>query len=285
SERERRKKLHDNAWKVSKLRILLSAKILICFITLLLCLTSPAFAQPVNGGFETGDLTGWTAQGNVEVLQANNFNPSITPPEGKLFALLSTGPNNSPAPDNGDLDGDGNPDNDITILSQTFTSGAGTLSFKWGWLTDEEDEETIYDDFFMVRLDGIIILSGSVDKTPEQSPFPNISTDDIAYSVTSSGPTDGSYFGDGRSEFQTFSYSITAGTHTIEFVVADAGNHNVDSGLLVDDITVPLAPLPKPMPPVGGEVYSADKLAVLAPYVALIGLASVVAVAVKRLRR
>ncbi|MEM2865199.1 MAG: hypothetical protein QXR65_08065, partial [Candidatus Bathyarchaeia archaeon] len=44
----------------------------------------------------------------------------------------------------------------------------------------------------------------------------------------------------------------------------------------------PAPPPPKVMPPVGGEVYSSDKLAILAPYIALIGLASVVAVAVKR---
>ncbi|MEM2122758.1 MAG: hypothetical protein QXE79_03890 [Candidatus Bathyarchaeia archaeon] len=37
--------------------------------------------------------------------------------------------------------------------------------------------------------------------------------------------------------------------------------------------------------PVGGEVYSTDKLAVLAPYIALICLASTVIMAVKRRRR
>ncbi|MEM3072809.1 MAG: hypothetical protein QW172_05070 [Candidatus Bathyarchaeia archaeon] len=44
----------------------------------------------------------------------------------------------------------------------------------------------------------------------------------------------------------------------------------------------PAPPPPKPMPPVGGEVYSSDKLAILAPYIAIVGLASVVAVAVKK---
>ncbi|MEM3608547.1 MAG: hypothetical protein QW238_06755, partial [Candidatus Bathyarchaeia archaeon] len=38
-------------------------------------------------------------------------------------------------------------------------------------------------------------------------------------------------------------------------------------------------------PPVGGEVYSPNKLVILAPYVALVGLASVVAVTIKRRRR
>ncbi|MEM2865212.1 MAG: hypothetical protein QXR65_08130, partial [Candidatus Bathyarchaeia archaeon] len=45
-----------------------------------------------------------------------------------------------------------------------------------------------------------------------------------------------------------------------------------------------IGPPPPRVVPVGGEVYSTDKLAVLAPYIALIGLASVVIMAVKRRR-
>ena len=91
-------------------------------------------------GLRNGDLTGWTTQGNVEVLQSTNFAPNIAPPEGRYFVLLSTGLGNSSAPNNGDLDGDGNPDNDVTILNQTFSSGSGSLCFTWSWLTDEENE-------------------------------------------------------------------------------------------------------------------------------------------------
>ena len=199
-------------------------------------------AQPINLGFETGDLSGWSFQGSVEVLQASEFTPIITPPEGQYFVLLSTGPGDlNPAPDNGDLDGDGNDDYDVTILSQGFTSDAGTISFSWSWLTDEETYTAQeYDDIFLVRLDGVIILSGSVDKTPGQSPFTNIPTDDVAYSVDSSGGlTDQSYFGDGRSAFETFIYPISLGIHTIEFIVADAGDDGVDSGLLIDDFSAP----------------------------------------------
>ena len=213
--------------------------IVIVVLLILSLLYCPIQAQPTNSGFETGDLTGWTYQGSVEVLQASEFTPTIAPPEGQYFALLSTGPGDqSPAPDNGDLDGDGNDDFDITILSQTFTSETGTISFTWSWLTYEETiVHTQYDDFFLVRLDGEIILSGSVDRTPDQSPFPNILTDDVAYSVDSSGGlTDQSYFGDGKSAFETFLHPISSGTHTIEFIVADAGDDGVDSGLLIDNI-------------------------------------------------
>ncbi|MCW4033133.1 MAG: choice-of-anchor L domain-containing protein, partial [Candidatus Bathyarchaeota archaeon] len=196
-------------------------------------------SQPINHGFETGDLSGWSSQGSVEVLQASEFTATITPPEGQYFVLLSTGPDDlNPAPDNGDLDGNYNDDYDVTILSQTFTSDTGTISFSWSWLTDEETYTAQeYDDIFLVRLDGEVILSGSVDKTPVQSPFPNTSTDDVAYSVDSSGgSTDQSYFGDGRSVFENFLYPISQGTHTIEFIVADAGDDGVDSGLLIDNL-------------------------------------------------
>ncbi|MEM2902700.1 MAG: hypothetical protein QXO32_08245 [Candidatus Bathyarchaeia archaeon] len=44
----------------------------------------------------------------------------------------------------------------------------------------------------------------------------------------------------------------------------------------------PPPPPPRPSNPVGGVVYSTNKLAVLAPYVALVGLASLAAVAAKK---
>jgi len=240
------------------------------FVVILLGLTlffSSVFAQPTNLDFETGDLTGWTTQGSIEVLQGSNFTPDITPPEGQYFVLLSTGPGDqSPAPDNGDLDGDGNDDYDITILSQTFTSGSGTLSFSWSWLTYEETSvHAQYDDFFLVKLDGTTILSGSVDKSGDQSPFTNIPTDDVAYSVDSTGLTDQSYFGDGRSSFEVFTYPLSSGTHTIEFIIADAGDDGVDSGLLIDKVAlVSISSLP-----VGGYMMPTNKLAILAPYLIL----------------
>jgi len=239
-------------------------------VVLVLTLTFPsAYAQPTNLDFETGDLTGWTTQGSIEVLQGSNIIPAIDPPEGQYFVLLSMGPGDqSPAPDNGDLDGDGNPDYDITILSQTFTSGTSTLSFSWSWLTYEETSvHAQYDDLFFVRLDGDVILSGSVDKPGEQSPFTNILTDDVAYSVDSTGLTDQSYFGDGRSAFNTFSYPLSSGTHTIEFIIADAGDDGVDSGLLIDGISVQ-EPLSGYVP-VGGFCVPVDKLTILAPYLIL----------------
>ena len=237
--------------------------LILCVALIALPLATMAGAaspEIANGGFENGDLSGWTVgstNGTVEVLQAGNFDPVISPTEGSYFALLSTnggnetkmaGPSSSLRTNTGtavfgngiDLDGNGFPDNDIASLTQTFELSAGelpaTLSFDWSFLTDEGDE---YDDFFMVTLNGIDILHGSVPDAMEYiSPFENVPPlDGQEYDVYSSGPTDSSYFEYGRTSFQHFSYAISsAGTYTLEFLIADQEDADVDSGLLIDDI-------------------------------------------------
>jgi hypothetical protein len=193
----------------------------------------------VNAGFETGDLTGWEVGGLakvVEVLTETNFIPPITPPQGDHFVLLATGHNLVNSVFGPDLDGNGVPDSDTSILSQTFTiPSSATIHLWWSFLTYEEDDPL--DDFFFIELNGNKILTGSVPGPGAVlSPFPNTpSLDDVSYKVDSPGLADENHFEQGRTEWQSFNINIPSpGTYNLTFVVADQSNHEGDTGLLID---------------------------------------------------
>jgi len=213
----------------------------------------------VNGNFEAGDLSGWTIGGLggcVEVLSASDFAPEIIAPEGRWFVLLSTGPSEINLALGPDLDGNGCPDNDSAILRQAFTllsyQVPATLSFRWNFLSAETGG---HDDFFMVSLNGNRILTGSVPGASSfVSPFPDVpALDQIGYTVTSYGLTDGAIFDGGSCGFQSFSCVITtAGSYTLEFAIIDQEDRFFDSGLLIDAVRLtlpsPAAPPPAPSP-------------------------------------
>lgn len=198
-----------------------------------------------DGGFEEGSLGGcWVVGGGgaVEALQATNFSPQIAPPGGSWMALLSSG--GAPVGGlTGDLDGNGVVDNDGSTLTASFVvSDAPTqLCFDWSFLTSEEDEADQYDDFFSVKLNGTVVLSGSVAKAGASSPYPDVGPyDGISYAVSSTGGTNGSVFDDGRTGFTTFCTPIaTNGAYTLELLVADQVDNQVDTGLLIDNVQVP----------------------------------------------
>ncbi|OGO06987.1 MAG: hypothetical protein A2Y92_06215 [Chloroflexi bacterium RBG_13_57_8] len=198
----------------------------------------------INGGFETGNLTAWTPgdPGNIEVLEAIDFSPEVSAPQGGFFVLLSTGSGEVKPSSGPDLDGNGSADYDETTLSQDFSLLPGqapaTLSLDWCFLTSELDS---YDDFFMITLDGAIILSGSVPgPSVYTSPFPDTPpSDNVSYFVTSYGLTNGSTFDSGSTGFQHFSFLVTnIGSHTLRFTVGDQADGFVDSGLLIDNIKI-----------------------------------------------
>ncbi|NQT52676.1 LEPR-XLL domain-containing protein [bacterium] len=215
---------------------------------------APAAAGLPNGGFEVGDLTNWSSSGSaarVEVLEKDDFTTSSgpafrpTPTEGNYFALLSTGPGQVNVTAQGNIDGDTSvtADYDTSILTTTFTLDPGdvpvALRFDWSFLTAEAiNALDPFDDFFQVTLNGEVILSGS-RQIGGVSPYPDVATNGITYQVTGGTPgeTQGSSFDFGRSDFQTFKKLITnPGTYTLEFLVADQGAGDIDSGLLVDNV-------------------------------------------------
>jgi hypothetical protein len=209
-------------------------------------LLAPGFAvaQLANGGFETGNLSGWTVggTGRVEALQAGNLTPSITPPEGSWFALLSNG-RGIIGGAVGDLDGNGTSDYDAARLSVSITvaSAPTALSFSWAMLTSEGDQPAQYDDFFKVTLGATLVEARSVYKPGGISPY----TDSPPYNgtsttVSSPGPTNTSLFAQGTSGFQETCWVInTPGVYTLEFLVADQSDGDYDTGLLIDDVQYP----------------------------------------------
>lgn len=206
----------------------------------------PAIANELpNGGFESG-LTGWNVggTGNVEDLQSANFSTAIPPTEGSRYALLSTGPGDQGgAADN--LDGNSTSDFDQATMSTSFTVATDSeVSFDWVFFTSEVNQASQYDDIFAVSLDGSNILTHSVAKSGNFSPFPDtVAYDGQLYIVSSPGPTDGSRYPvsggvGGRTPFASFSTTVVPGTYTLELWVADQADRAFDSGLLVDNVQV-----------------------------------------------
>jgi hypothetical protein len=170
--------------------------------------------------------------------------------------LLSNGPDDSTAPDLGiDFDGDAAVQLDNDITSATFNVNVGiagaNLSFDWMFLTSEESEPVLFDDFAWVEVDDVPVWGHSVDiggagggLFDGVSPFWDAQlTDNVFYYVQSPGLANGSIFDDGRTGWNPapagqFNWFLLPGPHKIEILIADQGNHIIDSGLVVDDLTL-----------------------------------------------
>lgn len=221
-----------------------------------------------NWGFETG-LAGWSTGGlanHVEVLTAANLSPSIATTEGTHYALLSTGPSfvnptNTPSLDPLNLD----PDHDNSLLSTMFhldTSHVpATLSFDWNLLTAELEAAGLLtpgtrpslDDFFDVTLNGVSILTQSVNGVTGSGYPDSPIFNQNGVLVTSTGSTNGSNFLDGQTGWNQFQFVITQpGDYTLRFQVADQGSlplpplqGDFDTGLLIDNVQVCVQPEPQ----------------------------------------
>jgi len=198
---------------------------------------------PTDGNFFALLCTG---PGQVDPTSQGNIDSSgpPTPTDRNYFALLSTGPGPVDVTPQGNIDLDPHltPEYDTSILRQDFTLTSSDvpamLSFDWSFLTDEDrTAPDPFDDFFQVTLSGVPVLVGS-RPIGGVSAYPDVvGMDDVEYTVSSPGTTNGCFFGDGRNSFQTFGTLISnPGTYTLAFLVADQGSADIDSGLLVDNV-------------------------------------------------
>lgn len=158
-----------------------------------------------NGGFETGDLTGWTAAtnstGSVNVVTTTNdanFNP-IAPTQGNFFAVLTAGDQSV-----------------YTTLSQTFTistrsSVTGNTAFLGFDVLPNND-------------DGFVKLIGAGGT---QTLF--------AANIASVGAF-------GSTGWQSFGAILDPGTYTLQFGVENIGDANLSSQVLADNVAVSAVP-------------------------------------------
>lgn len=190
----------------------------------------------LNGGFESGSFSGWSTLGSASIV-TSSF--SSGPTEGTYQALLTNGGNAvldssveaflGLAP--GTLDGlsTGNATGGSAI-SQTFTvSEESTLSFNWNFLTNEATPVS-FNDFAFFTLNNS--LTGLADTNSS-----------FIFSPTSFNEETG---------FGNFNTNLSAGSYTLGFGVFDTNDFIVDSGLLLDNITLNAVfsggdPVPEPM--------------------------------------
>jgi len=194
-------------------------------LIMLLTMSAPAIAGIVNPGFETGDFTGWTTDGNVAVVTAgcSTIYPfhCAAPYSGNYMALLTSG-----AISIAQLDADlgvmieavyPNATYGSAIWQTVFVNAGTPLSFAVDFLGNDY---TPFND--------TAILTAFVIENGSNSTY---FLADIA--------TVGNYGTTGWVLYNPFGYSTYTGHYTIGFAVFNQVDNALNSQLLVDSVYFP----------------------------------------------
>ena len=200
-----------------------------------------------NGGFEDNDFTHWTTVGETRV-ETTAFGRA--PTEGAFQAFLSTAglaeapedlPGNAVAASEletflalppGSLDHLSTaPVVEGSAVKRTFTARAGDMvSFDWNFLTNERTHLDEPDASPGLDRNDLSFVSIAVDAAPTENILLADSTWTFILASTSFSAETG---------FDTFSYVLPAtGTYTLGIGVADVGDAQLPSGLLLDNVTL-----------------------------------------------
>ena len=213
---------------------------------LVISCTGTASAELIEGfeGDTVGSLPAGASTwiGNVTVETGSGFSGGpISATQGDNVLYLTTGPEVTGAgPSTYDRDGDGEFENDIAMMSMSFTAPEGSIvSLDYDVLTEEILGGVA--DIFEIRLDDNEVTSGAIGYA--SGSFPAVP----AFSaLLITGPY-GSSYEDGRLGWSTVSIAVaSSGPHTLEFYVGDSGDAQVDTAVLVDNIQI-MAPASEPM--------------------------------------
>jgi hypothetical protein len=196
-----------------------------------LALATPAQAAILNGGFETGNFTGWFTFGDAGTPSIQTAAFGSGPSEGNYQALLETPPDDNYVAliqflgiTSAQLDALGYGEAfGGSAIKQTFTANAGdTLSFNWNFLTNESLPSSSNDFAFVVTLGS---PTGLADTNAAFIPSNTIFSNETG--------------------FQTFSRILSiGGNYTLGIGIVNVADGEIGSGLLIDNVALTSGPTP-----------------------------------------
>jgi hypothetical protein len=229
----------------------------------------PALAQVIaNSSFEGDSLAGWTmgGTGRVGTLQATHLSGGVPGgvPGGTWFAALSTTPSQTTAGGTTALiDNNTTNENDIATLAITVTIPfwPAALEFDWTFPSSEQDQDNQFDDLFDVMVyagtppvdptvnNRLFARSAPRNVPQDFSNFTNahfLGTATVNHTINRTGSTlNGTSLRYGVAGFRRECIGIDLPefpgppyTRTIRFRVADQGDRQFDSALLLDRVQV-----------------------------------------------